>query len=162
MSTLYNQQDKKTMQYAEDALNPRIDRIKEIIDYANKAGIKKLGIANCIAFQQEAGQLEDILQKEGFEVSKVNCKYGRMPFDEIIPGYRGIACNPAGQAKHLEEKGSELNIMMGLCLGHDMLFNSKSKAPVTPLVVKDRKLKHNTLQAFREGRTHHPSEKEDK
>lgn len=108
-----------------------------------------MGIANCIAFQKEANQLEDILLKEGFQVSKVNCKHGRIPFDELLPGYRGIACNPAGQAKYLEEKESELNIMMGLCLGHDMLFNAKSKAPVTPLVVKDRKLKHYTLQALK-------------
>jgi uncharacterized metal-binding protein len=36
--------------------------------------------------------------------------------------------------------------MMGLCLGHDMIFNASSKAPVTPLLVKDRKLKHNTLR----------------
>ncbi len=149
------------MQHAEDALDPKVDRIKEIIDYSHTAAIKKIGIANCIAFQKEAAQLEDILLKQGFEVSKVNCKYGRMPFDEILPGYRGISCNPAGQAKYLEEKGSELNIMMGLCLGHDMLFNSKSKAPVTPLVVKDRKLKHNTLQALKEEVNNQSSEKED-
>jgi uncharacterized metal-binding protein len=36
--------------------------------------------------------------------------------------------------------------MMGLCLGHDMIFNAKSKAPVTPLVVKDRKENHNTIK----------------
>jgi uncharacterized metal-binding protein len=40
--------------------------------------------------------------------------------------------------------------MMGLCLGHDMIFNSKSKAPVTPLIVKDRKLKHNTISVLNE------------
>jgi uncharacterized metal-binding protein len=37
---------------------------------------------------------------------------------------------------------------MGLCLGHDMIFNAKSEAPVTPLIVKDRKLNHRTLEAF--------------
>lgn len=62
---------------------------------------------------------------------------------------KGISCNPAGQAKYLEEKGTELNIMMGLCLGHDIIFNAKSKAPVTPLLVKDRKLNHHTLRVFK-------------
>jgi uncharacterized metal-binding protein len=65
-----------------------------------------------------------------------------------VPGYKGISCNPAGQAKYLEDKGTELNIMMGLCLGHDMIFNARSKAPVTPLIVKDRKLNHNTLEVL--------------
>jgi len=50
----------------------------------------------------------------------------------------------------MEEKGTELNVMMGLCLGHDMIFNAKSKAPVTPLIVKDRKLNHHTLEFFKE------------
>ena len=73
-----------------------------------------------------------------------------MPFNELIPDYKGVSCNPAGQAKYLEDKGTELNIMMGLCLGHDMIFNARSKAPVTPLLVKDRKLNHHTLEYFKE------------
>ena len=146
---LYDQHDKQILKIAEDSLNPHIDRIQEIIEYAKEAGFKKLGIANCIAFNKEAEKLEDILLGEDFSVEKVNCKYGRILFEELLPGYKGVSCNPAGQAKYLEEKGTELNIMMGLCLGHDMIFNAKSKAPVTPLVVKDRKLKHNTLEALK-------------
>jgi uncharacterized metal-binding protein len=83
-------------------------------------------------FQNEAERLEEILSEAGFIVDKVNCKYGKVPFKNLVPGYKGVSCNPAGQAKYLEEKKTELNIMMGLCLGHDMIFNSKSKAPVTP------------------------------
>jgi len=148
-SALYSDTDKQILKQAEDSLNPQIDRINEIIEYAREAKIKKIGIANCTTFIKEANQLEDILMNAGFQVEKVHCKYGRVPFNELIPGYKGISCNPAGQAKYLEEKGTELNIMMGLCLGHDMIFNAKSKAPVTPLLVKDRKLNHNTLEVFK-------------
>ncbi len=148
-STLYNDNDKKILKLAEDSLNPHTDRINEIINYAKEAEINIIGIANCISFNKEAAQLEEILAEKGFQVEKVNCKYGKVPFNDLVPGYRGVTCNPAGQAKYLEEKGTGLNIMMGLCLGHDMIFNSKSKAPVTPLVVKDRKLNHNTLDALR-------------
>ena len=147
-STLYSDSDKQILKYAEDSLNPRIDRVNEIIEYAKVAGVKKIGIANCTTFNMEADQLEGILINEGFQVEKAHCKLGRVPFNELVPGYKGISCNPAGQAKYLEEKGTGLNIMMGLCLGHDMIFNAKSKAPVTPLLVKDRKLHHNPLQAF--------------
>ena len=146
---LYSEKDIQILKQADDSLDPRIDRVNEIIAYAKEAGINKIGIANCTTFIREADQLESILTDEGFSVEKVHCKYGKVPFTELLPGYKGITCNPAGQAKYLEEKGTELNIMMGLCLGHDMIFNSKSKAPVTPLIVKDRKLKHNTSELFK-------------
>jgi len=143
---LYDQNDKQVLKIAEDSLNPLLDRVQEIVEYAEEAGIKRIGIANCTIFNKEAERLEEILSKAGFTVEKVNCKYGKVPFNDLVPGYKGVSCNPAGQAKYLEEKKTELNIMMGLCLGHDMIFNAKSKAPVTPLVVKDRVLKHYTLE----------------
>jgi uncharacterized metal-binding protein len=149
-SKLYNATDRQIMKRAEDSLNPQIDRVKEIIEYAKEANICKIGIANCTTFIKEANQLEAILTESGFHVEKVHCKYGKVPFSDLVPGYKGISCNPAGQAKYLEDKGTELNIMMGLCLGHDMIFNSRSKAPVTPLLVKDRKLDHHTIEVFNE------------
>ena len=146
---LYNENDKQILRVAEDSLNPQLDRVQEIIEYSRKAGLKNIGIANCTIFNREADQSEKVLLDSGFTVNKVNCKYGKVPFNDLVSGYKGISCNPAGQAKFLEDKGTELNIMMGLCLGHDMIFNSKSKAPVTPLIVKDRKLQHNTLEKLR-------------
>jgi uncharacterized metal-binding protein len=149
-NNLYNDTDIQILKQAEDSLNPHIDRVAEIIEYAKVAEINKIGIANCTTFNKEADRLEVILSDAGFQVEKVHCKYGRVPFNELIPGYRGISCNPAGQAKYLEDKGTELNIMMGLCLGHDMIFNARSKAPVTPLIVKDRKLAHRTIEVFKD------------
>lgn len=147
---LYSEKDIQILKQADDSLDPRIDRVNEIIAYAKESNLKTIGIANCTTFIKEANQLEATLTDAGFVVEKVHCKFGKVPFNDLIPGYTGISCNPAGQAKYLEEKGTELNIMMGLCLGHDMIFNAKSKAPVTPLLVKDRKLKHHTLQIFKE------------
>jgi len=148
-SALYSEKDIQILKQAEDSLDPRIDRIDEIIAYAKESKISKIGIANCTTFIKEANQLEGILTDAGFSVEKVHCKFGKVPFNELVPGYKGISCNPAGQAKYLEEKGTELNIMMGLCLGHDMIFNARSKAPVTPLLIKDRKLNHHTLIVFK-------------
>ncbi len=147
-SSLYTEDDRHILKVAEDSLNPHIDRVDEIIEYAREAGLKRLGIAHCVTFNSESAHLERILSEAGFEVSRVSCKYGRVPFSDLVPGYKGVTCNPAGQAKFLEENNTELNIMMGLCLGHDMIFNARSKVPVTPLVVKDRKLKHNTVSGL--------------
>lgn len=151
-SLLYSENDRQILRLAEDSLNPHIDRVEEIIAYAKESKLRIIGIANCTTFIKEADKLEEILIESGFQVEKVHCKYGKVPFDELVPGYKGISCNPAGQARYLEERGTELNVMMGLCLGHDMIFNSKSKAPVTPLIVKDRKLKHNSIEVFRQNK----------
>jgi len=148
--SLYNAEDRSILKIAEDSLDSRLDRVQEIIVYAKEAGLKKIGIANCTVFNKEAQVLSELLVNEGFIVDSVNCKHGKVPFTDLLPGYKGISCNPAGQAKYLEEKGTELNIMMGLCLGHDMIFNAKSAAPVTPLVVKDRVLKHNTVESLKQ------------
>ncbi len=150
-SDLYDKKDKEILKTAEDSLNPKLDRVDEIVAYAKETGIKRIGIAHCTAFNMEAAQLENIMVAEGFIVDKVNCKLGRIPFDQLIPDYKGISCNPAGQADYLAGKKTELNVMMGLCLGHDMIFNAKSKAPVTPLLVKDRNLKHQTINRFKIG-----------
>jgi len=57
-------------------------------------------------------------------------------------------CNPIMQAEVLNREKTELNIMMGLCLGHDILFLRYAKAETTPLVVKDRALGHNPVAAL--------------
>ena len=58
-----------------------------------------------------------------------------------------VMCNPAGQAELLNEAETDLNILCGLCVGHDAIFSMISTAPVTTLVAKDRLLAHNPLGA---------------
>ncbi|NJK85461.1 MAG: DUF1847 domain-containing protein [Bacteroidales bacterium] len=84
------------------------------------------------------------------EVHTVDCKCGKVTKFEMlgIEG-KGIMCNPAGQASYLENHNTELNISMGLCVGHDMVFNQKSNAPVSVLLVKDRITKHNTIESIK-------------
>ena len=57
-------------------------------------------------------------------------------------------CNPIGQALHLNEEKTDLNILFGLCVGHDTLFIKHSEAPVTVFAVKDRVLCHNPVAAI--------------
>jgi len=45
----------------------------------------------------------------------------------------------------LNRMKTELNILMGLCMGDDVLFSKLSQAPVTTLVVKDRATYHNPV-----------------
>ena len=62
------------------------------------------------------------------------------------PGFEAM-CNPAAQAMLLNKEQTELNIILGLCVGHDTLFIKNSDAPITVLTVKDRVTGHNPLAA---------------
>lgn len=55
------------------------------------------------------------------------------------------ACNPLLQAELLNQAETGINIIIGLCVGHDMLFTMNSNAPVTTLIVKDRFTGHNPV-----------------
>ena len=57
-------------------------------------------------------------------------------------------CNPILQAKMLNAEHTDLNIVMGLCVGHDSMFYKYSKQMVTTLVAKDRVLAHNPCGAI--------------
>jgi len=145
---LYSDTDIEKMRIAEEAMLPGKNRIEEIKNYARLSGIKRIGIAHCILFKKETAKLIEALKDE-FEVYSIDCYTGRIPSSEMLgTDAKGISCNPAGQAHFLEQKETELNISFGLCMGHDILFNQKSKAPVTTLVVKDRKNQHNPFKEF--------------
>jgi uncharacterized metal-binding protein len=122
-------------------------RVHEIMEYARIREMKKLGIATCYSLMPESKLLADILEYNGFEVASVSCLCGEVnPQDIGMPG--NISCNPILQAEVLDKEKTELNIMMGLCVGHDILFLRHSKAETTPLVVKDRATGHNPLAAL--------------
>ncbi len=83
------------------------------------------------------------------------CKTGSIPKSEIgVPeeyqwtsktgyaiGY--VACNPIGQAMLLNRAETDMNVVVGLCVDHDILFTKHSEAPVTTLIAKDRVTGHN-------------------
>ncbi len=122
-------------------------RVDEIMEYAKIRGMTKMGIATCYALMAESRCLSDILESNGFNVVSVSCLCGEVkPQDLGMPG--NIVCNPILQAEVLNHEKTELNIMMGLCLGHDILFLRYCKAETTPLVVKDRALGHNPVAAL--------------
>ena len=105
-------------------------RVRELIEFSKRMGIEKIGIAFCVGLKEETTQLAKILESHGFSLSTVQC---------TVNG----GCHPVGQALVLNEQETELNVIMGLCMGHDILFSKFSEAPVTTLVVKDRAMCHN-------------------
>mgnify|MGYP000188900606 FL=1 len=57
-------------------------------------------------------------------------------------------CNPILQAKQLNAEKTDLNVVIGLCVGHDSLFNKYSYALVTTLLTKDRVPGHSAAAAL--------------
>lgn len=131
-------------------------RLEETMDFANKCNFKKLGVAFCIGLSNEAKMLCRVLKHNGFEVNSVVCKNGSIPKEflkikdneKVRPGIYEPMCNPIGQAYFLNNAKTDLNIVLGLCVGHDSLFIKHSDAPVTVFAVKDRVLAHNPIGAL--------------
>jgi len=134
----------------------RDTRIEEIISYAKRIGAEHVGIACCVGTQHEARLAQKILEAGGLRVSSVACKVGSIPKEEVgltdaekvRPGEHEVLCNPIAQARLLDEAGTGLNVVIGLCVGHDSLFFRHSKAPATVLLVKDRVTGHNPAAAL--------------
>ncbi len=128
-------------------------RVQETIVFAKRMGYRKIGIATCVALIRESRTLAKLLRSNGFEVYGVGCKAGELDKSDLgIPaehqGPGPVACNPVLQAELLAKAGTEFNLVMGLCVGHDSLFYKHSQAPATTLVVKDRVLIHNPVMAL--------------
>ncbi len=145
----YLGEDLALMHAAKDATIAHGEKLEEIRLFARNAGIHKIGIAHCAALTREAAVIAERLGDE-FEVMAVGCKVSKIPLATILEDdSQGLACNPIGQVLELEHWGSEFNIVVGLCLGHDMIFNKYSKVPTTTLIVKDRAHKHNPMASLK-------------
>jgi len=134
----------------------RATRVEEIMDFARRMGWTRLGIAHCVGLMQEAKAARDIFVAGSFTVSTVCCKAGsidkeRMGIrddEKVRRGQYEAMCSPVGQAALLHKAGTQFNVVIGLCVGHDSLFFAHSKAPMTVLVAKDRVLGHNPVAAL--------------
>jgi uncharacterized metal-binding protein len=139
-----------------DAVNARWTRVEDTIAFAKLMGYHRIGIATCIGLLEETNRLALILKAQGFTPISVCCKTGSIDklelglkeADKVRPRTFEPACNPVAQAKLLNRAGTDMNCIVGLCVGHDMLFTKYSDAPVTTIVVKDRVTGHNPVSVL--------------
>ena len=129
-----------------------VPRVQEVILFGQKMGYRHLGMAFCAALHREARLLAELLEPH-FQITSACCKVcGIAKEDFDLPNLRDnpaeVMCNPVGQADILNRAGTELNLLVGLCLGHDMLFTKNSAAPVSTVIVKDRVLANNPAGAL--------------
>jgi len=131
----------------------RLCRVAELIYFCLGMSYSRLGVAYCVDLTEPAGILIGLLRRF-FEVHSVCCKVGGTEVDDtLVEGKKAgedaaISCNPLGQAAILNELKTDLNIIVGLCMGVDSLFTQASQAPVTTLFVKDKSLVNNPIGAI--------------
>ena len=128
-------------------------RIEEALDFAREMRFYRVGFAACVAFGKELEVIRRLFEQAGIEVFGAGCQIGRssatdrgLPHLEAYPD--NSTCNPIAQAEILNKAQTQLNFIIGLCMGHDILFNRYSRAPVSTLIVKDRLLGNNPAAAI--------------
>ena len=133
-----------------DGFRPRIE---EALDFAREMKFSKVGFAACVAFGKELEVIRRLFEQAGIEVFSAGCQIGRssatdrgLPHLEAYPD--NSTCNPIAQAEILNKAQTQLNYIIGLCMGHDILFTRYSRAPVSTLIVKDRLMGNNPAAAI--------------
>jgi uncharacterized metal-binding protein len=118
---------------------------------------RRIGIAYCTDLQEPAEILTQVMRRF-FDVFPICCKIGGLNVDDSFllknadpdrgDRKKSIACNPLGQARILNKLGTDLNVLVGICIGADSVFTQASDAPVTTLFVKDKSLANNPIGAL--------------
>lgn len=134
----------------------KLTRVEETVAFAHRIGAVRIGVATCVGLIEETRTFAAFLTRAGLEPYAVLCKVGAIDKTEIgvpdamkvRPGGPECCCNPVLQARLLNAHKTDLNVLVGLCVGHDSLFIRHSEAPVTVLVAKDRVLAHNPAAAL--------------
>jgi uncharacterized metal-binding protein len=130
-----------------------LSRIEETINFARRSGYTKIGIAACTSLVAEARMAARIFRAQGFEVFGAMCKVGSLSrpdlgIEEGNPD--SVLCNPIYQAQLINERHVDLNVIIGLCVGHDSLFMKYADAPCTVLVTKDYRFDNCAVRGLRE------------
>jgi uncharacterized metal-binding protein/predicted Fe-Mo cluster-binding NifX family protein len=130
-------------------------RLSELIYFCLDMKYEKIGVAFCVDLLEATDILVRVLRRF-FDVHPICCKVGGKtvsdPWSTSTPGgntdYSEISCNPQGQAEALNRIGTDLNVLVGLCMGADCIFSKASDAPVSTLFVKDKSLANNPIGAL--------------
>lgn len=128
-----------------------LSRLEEIAEFVLSMGYKKVGLAYCYGMEAEAKAVKEYLEKKIDSVTAISCSIGALAQSAVnqMSAKKHVACNPIGQAEELNNAGVDFAVVMGLCLGHDILFQKNIRCDFTTLVVKDRKYHHNPMEQIR-------------
>jgi uncharacterized metal-binding protein len=128
-----------------------LSRFQELAGFIKSMNYANPGLAYCYGMENTARLVKDYFKREGIKIKTVSCTVGGLKQDEVNQSscIHKVSCNPLGQAKQLNDEGIDFVMIMGICLGHDILLQKNLAADFTTLVVKDRVFNHNPLEALK-------------
>lgn len=124
-----------------------LSRFDETIEFAKIMNYKKIGLAYCYGMEKFARLIQHKFTENGFSVSLVSCSIGGVKQSEVNSAscIHKVSCNPIGQAQQLNAENIDFTLIVGICLGHDILLQRNLKMDFTTLIVKDRMHHHNPI-----------------
>ena len=133
-SELYAADEARLMAYESTRIEAegycRWTRTREIVEFARRMGYERLGIAHCVDMAREARLVAGFLSRHSIEA--------------ILPP-ETFDCDPEDQATFFADRNTDLNVVAGMHVAHEALFLDASHAPVTCLVARDPRLRHNPV-----------------
>jgi uncharacterized metal-binding protein len=153
--------DPETLKILESAWDVALEeeralcRIAELVYFALEMGYQRIGLAFCEDLREPADILTGVLRRF-FQVHAVGCKLRSEPYVDPAggsgdphgsPSVGGVPCDPRGVAAILNARNTELNVVVGFCVGADCIFHRNSHAPVTTIFLKDKSLANNPIGA---------------
>jgi uncharacterized metal-binding protein len=128
-----------------------LSRLQEVIEFSKSMNFQRIGIAYCYGMEIETALISTIFRESGFKTFPVSCTTGGFKQSDvnIESNIEKVSCNPLAQAGQLNAESVDFTITVGLCLGHDILFNKHIKSYTSTLIVKDRVHDHNPIDALK-------------
>jgi uncharacterized metal-binding protein len=155
MSTYHLPENAKIIQAAAKLVDHgragTLSRLQEVIEFSKSMNFQRIGIAYCYGMEVEAALITTIFRESGFKIFPVSCTTGGFKQSEVnhASNIEKVSCNPLAQAGQLNSESVDFTITLGLCLGHDILFNKHIQSYTSTLVVKDRVHNHNPIDAIK-------------
>lgn len=111
----------------------RWNRVEETLTFIRRMGWLRVGVAHGRDTGREAHRFADLLARDGVEA--------------VLP-FEGEPEDVTAQAGRFQTVGTDLNVVVGLPMAEEALFLKASHAPVTVLVARDVRLRHNPAAAL--------------
>jgi uncharacterized metal-binding protein len=117
----------------------RWTRLREVGEFARLMEYKRVGLAHCPDMAREAEQVGTFLREFGLEPT-------------LPPS--SAARDPLGQAEFFSNQATDLNVLAGMCVGHESVFLHATEAPAVSLIARDTRLRHNPVAGLYTSRSY--------
>lgn len=117
----------------------RWTRLKELAEFARRLGYSRIGLPHCPDMLEEAAAISRFFKKYELEPT--------------LPP-KSAKGDPQAQAHYFQAQGTALNVLAGMCVGHEAMFIKASHAPVVSLIARDTRLQHNPVAGIYTSRSY--------